>query len=102
MWRFHSPLGSLGASYQQSPTMTSSRPSLLTSATPTPSERKFLSRTIFFQVILTGFLSRASASKPTIAQGNRNRGSSQQQRFMVDPRGGMSFILELCEDSGRD
>src|ERR1051325_7737037 len=51
-WRFHSPAGSLGASYQQSPTITSSLPSLLTSATPTPSERKVRSRTIFFQETL--------------------------------------------------
>src|SRR5687768_16906335 len=40
-----------GASYQYSPLSTSIFPSLLTSATATPSERNFRSRTVFFQVI---------------------------------------------------
>ena len=38
-----------GAAYQRSPTMMSFLPSLLMSATPTPSARNFGSRTVFFQ-----------------------------------------------------
>src|SRR5262249_2781520 len=38
-----------GASYQTSPAMMSILPSLFTSATATPSDRNFLSMTVFFQ-----------------------------------------------------
>src|SRR5258708_6781573 len=38
-----------GASYHESPTRTSSLPSLLTSATETPSERNLPSMVVFFQ-----------------------------------------------------
>src|SRR5260370_42485459 len=89
--RFHSPAGFWGASYQQSPTMTSSLPSLLTSATPTPSERKLLSRTIFFQEIVIGppgFLSGTPASNRVCDQASKRTGTSQQQCFMDYPRGG--------------
>src|SRR3984893_5977106 len=91
MWRFHSPAGSCGASYQQSPTMTSSLPSLLTSATPTPSERKLLSRTIFFQEIVigpSGFLSEPTASNRVCDRASKRAGTSQQQCFMDYPRSG--------------
>src|SRR5262245_31302941 len=52
----------VGASYHASPVMMSILPSLLTSAMVTPSERNFLSRTVFFQVMAGFFLSPLGAS----------------------------------------
>src|SRR5437764_211716 len=98
--RFHSPLGSLGASYQQSPTTMSSLPSLLKSATPTPSERKFLSMTIFFQVVLVldapafSWLPAPAAKNGTNGTSSKVAGSKPETVFMAGPHGASQLLAK--------
>src|ERR1043166_2802531 len=73
MLRVHLPPFSLGASYQQSPTTMSGRPSLLTSTTQTPSERKASSTTVFFAVIFTGALAGPSPAGNRVTMSASNR-----------------------------
>src|ERR1700722_12577441 len=79
-----------GASYQTSPTMMSGLPSLFTSATATPSERKTLSRTVFFQVIAVssdGLTGSAVDTAASAASPNGTTAAIQQLRgFMSGPR----------------
>src|SRR6516162_267690 len=74
-----------GASNHHSPVTTSILPSLLTSAMATPSERNFLSTTIFFQVMsaaaapLSPALSAGTAGRA--ASGKRSRASQGRERM---------------------
>src|SRR4051794_16773615 len=77
-----------GASYQTSPTRRSILPSLLTSATATPSERNVLSRTVFFQVILNlpGFGAAAppgASPAGSAGKGRKTATNSHERQLMV-------------------
>src|SRR5262249_55391594 len=84
-----------GASYQTSPIRMSGFPSLLTSATATPSERNFRSTTVFFQVICGGSLSAPKVSRGRAQAGSSRADISQGVVFMSDPRFGVGTWLGM-------
>src|SRR2546423_1200455 len=92
-----------GASYQTSPTRMSSLPSLLTSATATPSERNALSTTVFFQVILyfalpaPSFAASCARTAGSSGAGSRSAANSQRRHLM-----GCLASSVLAAPAGRD
>src|SRR5262249_28621497 len=68
--------------------MMSILPSLLMSATATPSERKLVSTTVFFQLILGGAFFSPAATPVDQARASRQASRVQVGRFMAGPQEG--------------
>src|ERR1700693_1298224 len=75
-----------GPSYQTPPTRMSRWPSLLTSATATPSARKAVSTTVFFQVIAAAAESASTGPAGNSSAARTGKTSNQHRDVIGAPR----------------